>query len=87
MATRLLWREVRSELAVPGATVATPAPHPAGLADLHAWQSSFGSLDLQSTLVGHGRALAMQGLRLALEDGSRPWPTSGPNEPGHWSAG
>ena len=42
----------------------------AGLADLHAWQSSFGSLDLQSTLVGHGRALAMQGLRLALADGS-----------------
>ena len=42
----------------------------AGLTDLHAWQSSFGSLDLQSTLVGHGRDLALQGLRLALDDGS-----------------
>ena len=41
----------------------------AGLADLHAWQSSFGSLDLQSTLVGHGRDLARQGLQLALEHG------------------
>ena len=39
----------------------------AGLADLHAWQSSFGSLDLQSTLVGHGRDLARLGLRLALD--------------------
>ena len=40
-----------------------------GSADLHEWQSSFGSLDLQSTLVGHGRDLALQGLRLALDDG------------------
>ena len=55
----------------PGATDRHARDHVrAGLADLHAWQSSFGSLDLQSTLVGHGRDLAMQGLRLALEDGS-----------------
>ena len=40
-----------------------------GLDDLHAWQSSFGSLDLQSSLVGHGRGLALQGLELALHDG------------------
>ena len=46
-----------------------PRPRPGRAADLHAWQSSFGSLDLQSTLVGHGRDLALQGLRLALEDG------------------
>jgi hypothetical protein len=42
----------------------------AGLADLHRWQSSFGSLDLQSTLVGHGNNLARLGLRLALDDRS-----------------
>ena len=41
----------------------------AGLDDLHAWQSSFGSLDLQSTLVGHGRSLARHGLALALAQG------------------
>jgi hypothetical protein len=40
-----------------------------GLSDLHQWQSSFGSLDLQSSLVGHGRTLALEGLRLAVEDG------------------
>ncbi len=36
-----------------------------GLADLHAWQSSFGSLDLQTNVVGHGVRLAARGLRLA----------------------
>jgi len=71
VATRLLWREVRSELARDRGDHRNARLHVrAGLSDLHAWQSSFGSLDLQSTLVGHGRALAMQGLRLALEDGS-----------------
>ena len=40
-----------------------------GLADLHGWQSSYGSLDLQSSLVGHGQALARLGLRLAVADG------------------
>jgi tetratricopeptide (TPR) repeat protein len=68
VATRLLWREVRSELARARGDNRHARDHVrAGLADLHAWQSSFGSLDLQSTLVGHGRDLAMQGLRLALE--------------------
>ncbi len=71
VATRLLWREVRSELAAArGDRRRARDQVAAGLADLHAWQSSFGSLDLQSTLVGHGRALAMQGLRLALEEGN-----------------
>ena len=71
VAIRLLWREVRSELARARGDHRNARRHvQAGLADLHAWQSSFGSLDLQSTLVGHGRALAVQGLRLALEDGS-----------------
>jgi tetratricopeptide (TPR) repeat protein len=40
-----------------------------GLGDLHAWQSSFGSLDLQSSLVGHGQSLARLGLTLAVADG------------------
>jgi tetratricopeptide (TPR) repeat protein len=71
VATRLLWREVRSELAQARGDRRHARRHVrAGLADLHAWQSSFGSLDLQSTLVGHGRALALQGLRLALAEGS-----------------
>ena len=71
VATRLLWREVRSELARARGDRRHARDHVrAGLADLHHWQSSFGSLDLQSTLVGHGRDLALQGMRLALEDGS-----------------
>jgi tetratricopeptide (TPR) repeat protein len=71
VATRLLWREVRSELAQARGDHRNARHHVrAGLSDLHAWQSSFGSLDLQSTLVGHGRALAIQGMRLALHEGS-----------------
>ena len=71
VAIRLLWREVRSDLARARGDRRHARHHVrAGLADLHHWQSSFGSLDLQSTLVGHGRALALQGLRLALEDSS-----------------
>ena len=53
-----------------GATAGARDHVAAGTPDLHAWQSSFGSLDLQSTLVGHGRDLALQGLRLALEESS-----------------
>jgi tetratricopeptide (TPR) repeat protein len=68
--TRLLWREVRAELAHARGDARHARDHVrAGLADLHTWQASFGSLDLQSTLVGHGRDLARQGLRLALEHG------------------
>ena len=71
VATRLLWHEVRAELDErQGDADAARAEVREGLSELHDWQSSFGSLDLQSTLVGHGRALAMQGLRLALDDGS-----------------
>ncbi len=68
--TRLLWREVRAELAQERGDPRHARQHVrAGLAELHAWQSSFGSLDLQSTLVGHGRDLATRGLALALDDG------------------
>ncbi len=70
VATRLLSREVRAELARARGDRRRARNHVrAGLSDLHEWQSSFGSLDLQSTLVGHGRDLALQGLRLALDDG------------------
>ena len=41
-----------------------------GLADLHEWQSSFGSLDLQTMVTGHGRRLAVRGLRVAVASGS-----------------
>ena len=68
--TRLLWREVRAELAEARSDSRHAREHVrAGLNDLHAWQSSFGSLDLQSTLVGHGRSLARHGLALALDQG------------------
>ena len=67
---RLLWREVRAELAQARGDGRHARDHVrAGLADLHTWQSSFGSLDLQSTLVGHGRDLAIHGLELALAHG------------------
>lgn len=69
-ATRLLDREVRAELARRQGRRTVAISHvKAGLDDVHAWQSSFGSLDLQSSLVGHGRRLAMQGLSMALADG------------------
>jgi tetratricopeptide (TPR) repeat protein len=41
-----------------------------GLADLHEWQSSLGSLDLQTMVAGHGRRLAVRGLRVAVASGS-----------------
>ncbi len=41
-----------------------------GLDLLHDWQSSFGSLDLMSSVVGHGRSLATTGIQLAIADGS-----------------
>jgi tetratricopeptide (TPR) repeat protein len=68
--TRLLAQEVRAELARAKGQRKRALHHVrAGLDDLHSWQASFGSLDLQSTMVGHGNALARLGLDLALEDG------------------
>ncbi|MBO9523822.1 MAG: CHAT domain-containing protein [Nocardioidaceae bacterium] len=69
--TRLLRLEVRAELAsARGQLAQTRSSARRGLGELHAWQSSFGSLDLQSSSVGHGQHLARLGLRAALEDGS-----------------
>jgi tetratricopeptide (TPR) repeat protein len=70
LTTRLLDRETRSQVAAARGRRASAVQHVRrGLATLHEWQSSFGSLDLQSSLVGHGRSLALQGLSLAVDDG------------------
>lgn len=69
--TRLLVREVRAELAAArGHLARTRTGARRGLDELHAWQASFGSFDLQSSSVGHGQHLARLGLRAALADGA-----------------
>jgi tetratricopeptide (TPR) repeat protein len=70
ISTRLLAHTVRSELALAlRRRRAAGAAVRRGLSELHSWQSSFGSLDLQTGVVAHGRELASQGLRLAVADG------------------
>jgi tetratricopeptide (TPR) repeat protein len=65
---RLIAREVRAAAATrPQRALAHLR---AGLDELHAWQSSFGSLDLQTNVVGHGVRLAVRGLSLAVESRS-----------------
>lgn len=67
---RLLERELRAELAViAGRGGAGLRELRAGLDDFHLWQSSFGSLDLQTNVAGHGRTLARRGLELAVQSG------------------
>ena len=66
LAVRLRDRAVRAALADRNGRPATALGHLCrGLADLHEWQSSFGSLDLQTMVTGHGRRLAVRGLRVA----------------------
>ncbi len=68
IAVRLLDRAVRSELAAAEGRAAGALGHlRAGLTDLHSWQSSFGSLDLQTGVAGHGTRLGVRGLTLAVE--------------------
>lgn len=68
LAVRLAHADVRAEIeAAAGRSTQAFRQLRRGLADLHAWQSSFGSLDLQTNVSGHGRALAMRGLTLAVE--------------------
>ncbi|CAI9402838.1 CHAT domain-containing protein [Nocardioides sp. T2.26MG-1] len=68
LALRLLDRDVRAELAAVEGRRAHALHHlRAGLADLHTWQSSFGSLDLQTGVAGHGVRLGTRGLALAVE--------------------
>ncbi|MCW2772604.1 MAG: Tetratricopeptide 2 repeat protein [Nocardioides sp.] len=70
LSLRLLDRDVRAELAAAQGRRTNALNHlRAGLADLHAWQSSFGSLDLQTGVAGHGTRLGVRGLALAV--GSR----------------
>lgn len=67
---RLRERDVRAALAERASRPADALTHlRRGLADLHEWQSSFGSLDLQTMVVGHGRRLAVRGLRVAVATG------------------
>ena len=68
IAVRLLDRDVRAELAAVSGQRGRALQHVrAGLSDLTAWQSSFGSLDLQTGVVGQGIRLAARGLALAVE--------------------
>lgn len=68
--TRLLDRAVRADLATTRRRPADARKHlRRGLAELFDWQSSFGSLDLQTGVAAHGRALARRGLRAAVADG------------------
>jgi tetratricopeptide (TPR) repeat protein len=70
LGVRLREREIRAEVAAATGRRRAALGHVRrGLDELHRWQSTFGSLDLHSTLVGHGRRLATEGLRLALADG------------------
>lgn len=70
IAVRLLDRDVRAELAAVSGQTGRALQHVrAGLSDLNAWQSSFGSLDLQTGVVGQGVRLAARGLALAVASG------------------
>ena len=70
IAVRLLDRDIRAELAGATGQSGRALQHlRAGLSDLHAWQSSFGSLDLQTGVAGQGVRLAARGLTLAVESG------------------
>ena len=67
LAVRLDHRDVRAAAAQAGRRRGVALNHVrAGLDELHAWQSSFGSLDLQTNVVGPGVRLAMRGLTLAI---------------------
>jgi tetratricopeptide (TPR) repeat protein len=67
LAVRLRERDVRAALAERVGRRTDALTHlRRGLADLHEWQSSFGSLDLQTMVTGHGRRLALRGIRVAV---------------------
>ena len=68
LGVRLLYRDVRADLAARRGRRAEAFRHVrAGLSDLHEWQSSFGSLDLQTNVVGQGRRLGVRALELAAD--------------------
>lgn len=71
LAVRLLAADVAADLqAARGQRSAALRSVRRGLADLHEWQSSFGSLDLQTNVVGQGVRLAARALELAVESRS-----------------
>ena len=71
LGVRLRERDVRAALAERAGRRADALRHlRQGLAELHEWQSSFGSLDLQTMVTGHGRRLAVRGIRVAVASGS-----------------
>jgi len=70
IATRLQARTARAGLAqARGDGAAADRERRAALVDLHRYQASFGSLDLQTSVAGHGRRLADEGLAGALAGG------------------
>jgi tetratricopeptide (TPR) repeat protein len=70
LGVRLRERDVRAALAERTGRRSDALAHlRRGLAELHEWQSSFGSLDLQTMVTGHGRRLAVRGLRVAVASG------------------
>jgi tetratricopeptide (TPR) repeat protein len=67
---RLYARELRADVArASGQAARASAELRAGLEELHRHQASFGSLDLQTAVTRHARALAANGLAAAIEDG------------------
>lgn len=70
LVTRLHARRLRAELAdAAGHGKRATAELRAAMLDLHRYQASFGSIDLQTSVTGHGRRLAEWGLRRALTAG------------------
>ncbi len=68
--TRLYAHRTRAELAAAaGDPAAASRQLRAGLRELQRYQASFGSLDLQTAVVRHGRALAAMGLGATVEQG------------------
>ena len=67
---RMLAFEVRAERAArAGADAQSRRIAAAGLDELTAWRSSFGSLDLQTSLAMHGNTLMLTGLGAAVRSG------------------
>ena len=67
LAVRLRERDVRAAVAERRGRRGDALSHLGrGLGELHQWQSSLGSLDLQTMVTGHGRRLAVRGLRIAV---------------------
>jgi CHAT domain-containing protein len=71
LSVRLLQRDVSAELSASlGELPEALAVLREALDELHVWQSSFGSLDLQTNVVGQGTRLGVRGLALAVESAS-----------------